>query len=320
MRTVRKNQIKTIYKFTYSFLRKIRYDHVSSFAGHAALFLLMSLFPMVLFCVSMFQYLPIHSDVFSSYILTVMPEGLTPLFEQVLQEAYKESTTIMVKSVTMLVMLFCASKGVYAMMIGINAVYGIRETRNIFVIYFLAIIYVIGLFAMLGLMMVLIVLGNNLFHGLIHFFPVLETFRGLFQYGKYLCMLVLLMIFFLTLYMTMPNRKSKLRYELPGAVFSTVAWLAFSWVFSFYISHFANFSLTYGSLATIIIFIYWMYGSMNIVFIGGEINVVLRTFVEYGYNYKNVYEYYKDEYEDDLLKGNVFELLKGNVFALFTRW
>ncbi|MBD5452253.1 MAG: YihY/virulence factor BrkB family protein [Lachnospiraceae bacterium] len=291
-------------------MRKIRYDHVSSFAGHAALFILMSLFPMVLFCVSMFQHLPIDSNVISSYILTVMPQGLTPLLEQVLQEAYMESTTVMVKSITMLVMLFCASRGVYAVIIGINAVYGIRETRNVVVIYALAITYVIAFFVMLGLLMVLIVLGNHLFYGLIHFFPPLEAFRGYFQYGKYLCMLVVLLIFFLTLYMTMPNRKSKLRYEVPGAVFSTAAWLAFSWAFSFYISYYANYSLTYGSLATIIIFICWLYGTMNIVFIGGEINVVLRMYVEYNYNYRNVYEYYKDEYEGDLLKGNVFELLK----------
>ena len=42
---------------------------------------------MVLFCVSMFQHLPLNSNVISSNILTVMPEGLTPLLEQVLQEA-----------------------------------------------------------------------------------------------------------------------------------------------------------------------------------------------------------------------------------------
>ena len=310
MRTLRKRHIKILYELIYSFMRKIRYDHVSSFAGHAALFILMSLFPMVLFCVSMFQHLPLDSNIISSYVLTVMPEGLTPLLEQVLQEAYMESTTVMVKSITMLVMLFCASRGVYAVIIGINAVYGIRETRNVVVIYVLAITYVIAFFVMLGLLIVLIVLGNYLFHGLIHFFPPLEAFRGYFQYGKYLCMLVVLLIFFLTLYMTLPNRKSKLRYEVPGAVFSTVAWLAFSWAFSFYISYYANYSLTYGSLATIIIFICWLYGTMNIVFIGGEINVVLRMYVEYNYNYRNVYEYYKDEYEGDLLKGNVFELLK----------
>lgn len=308
-----KRRIRTTYEIIYSFMRKIRYDHVSSFAGHAALFLLMSLFPMAMFCVSIFQYLPLHSGTVSSYIITVMPGGLRPLLEQILQEAYTESTTVMVKSVTMLVMLFCASKGVYAVLIGMNAVYGIRETRNIFVIYLLAIVYVIAFFAMFGLMLVLIVLGNNLFNGLMYFVPQLVMFQNIFTYGKYLCMLVLLMIFFLIIYMTVPNRKSKLRYELPGAAFSTVAWLVFSWAFSFYIGHYANYSVTYGSLATIVIFILWLYGTMNIVFIGAELNVVLRTFVEYGYNYKRVYEYYKDEYQGDLLKGNVlehFELIK----------
>ncbi len=313
MQIVTKRRIRTTYEIIYSFMRKIRYDHVSSFAGHAALFLLMSLFPMAMFCVSIFQYLPVHSGTVSSYIMTVMPGGLRPLLEQILQEAYTESTTVMVKSVTMLVMLFCASKGVYAVLIGMNAVYGIRETRNIFVIYLLAIVYVIAFFAMFGLMLVLIVLGNNLFNGLMYFVPQLVMFQNLFKYGKYLCMLVLLIIFFLIIYMTVPNRKSKLRYELLGAAFSTVAWLVFSWAFSFYIGHYANYSVTYGSLATIVIFILWLYGTMNIVFIGAELNVVLRTFVEYGYNYKRVYEYYKDEYQGDLLKGNVlehFELIK----------
>ncbi len=211
--------MKTAYEIAYSFMRKIRYDHVSSFAGHAALFILMSLFPMAIFCVSVFQYLPLDAQIVSSYIMTVIPEDLKPLMDRILQEAYTESTTVMVKSVTMLVMLFCASKGVYAVLIGMNAVYGIRETRNIFVIYLLAIVYVVAFFAMLGLMMLLIVLGNHLFNGLMYFIPQLGVFQSLFGYGKYLCMLVLLMVFFLTVYMTVPNRKSKLRYELLGAVF-----------------------------------------------------------------------------------------------------
>lgn len=307
MQGVKRKKLRIIYEVAYSFMRKIRYDHVSSFAGHASLFILMSLFPMVMFCVSMFQYLPVDSVTVTSYALTVMPGGLTPLLEQILQEAYTESTTVMVKSVTMIVMLFCASKGVYAVIIGMNAVYGIRETRNIVAIYMLAIVYVAAFFSVLGLMLVLIVIGNNLFNGLVSFVPWLVMFRDIFRYGKYLCMIVLLIIFFMMLYMTVPNRKSKLRYEFAGAVFSTTAWLLFSWAFSFYISNYANYSVTYGSLATIVIFILWLYGTMNIVFIGAEINVVLRTFAEYGYNYRRAYEYYKDEYHGDLLKGNVLE-------------
>ena len=298
---ITKKNLQTVYDITFSFITKVKYDHVSSFAGHAALFLLMSLFPMAMFCISMFSYLPIDTVRFTQYLINIIPEGFTPLLNQILEEAYAESTTMM-KSFTIIVMLFCASKGVYAVIIGMNAVYGIRETRSTPLLYALAVSYVVILFAAIGLMMVQIVLGNNIFNWLLQFVPGLSVFSSLFRYGKYLCMLVVLIIFFLLIYMNVPNRRSKIRYEFFGALFSTIAWLVFSWAFSFYISNFGNYSVTYGSLATVVIFILWLYGTMNIIFVGAEMNVVLRKFAEYGYNYQRAYAYYKDKYHGELLR------------------
>ncbi len=300
-RRITRKDMKTIYEITYSFMAKVRYDHVSSFAGHAALFLLMSLFPMAMYCISIFSYLPIDTGRFTQYLLTIIPEGFTPLLNQILAEAYEESTTMM-KSFTIIVMLFCASKGVYAVIIGMNAVYGIRETRGMPLLYALAVSYVVIFFAAIGLMMVLIVLGNNIFNWLLQFVPGMAVFSNLFRYGKYLCMLIFLLVFFLLIYMNVPNRRSKIRCEFLGALFSTIAWLVYSWVFSFYISNFANYSVTYGSLATVVVFILWLYGTMNIIFVGAEMNVVLRKIAEYGYNYKRAYEYYKDKYHGELFK------------------
>lgn len=298
---ITRKKIKTVYEITYSFITKVKYDHVSSFAGHAALFLLMSLFPMAMFCISMFSYLPIDTGRFTRYLINIIPEGFTPLLNQILAEAYAESTTMM-KSFTIIVMLFCASKGVYAVIIGMNAVYGIRETRGMLLLYALAVSYVVIFFAAISLMMILIVLGNNIFNWLLQFLPGMAVFSDLFRYGKYLCMVVFLIVFFLMIYMNVPNRRSKIRYEFLGALFSTIAWLVYSWAFSFYISNFANYSVTYGSLATVVIFILWLYGTMNIIFVGAEMNVVLRKFAEYGYNYKRAYEYYKDKYHGELLR------------------
>ena len=298
---ITKKNLQTVYDITFSFITKVKYDHVSSFAGHAALFLLMSLFPMAMFCISMFSYLPIDTVRFTQYLINIIPEGFTPLLNQILEEAYAESTTMM-KSFTIIVMLFCASKGVYAVIIGMKAVYGIRETRSTPLLDALAVSYVVILFAAIGLMMVLIVLGNNIFNWLLQFVPGLSVFSSLFRYGKYLCMLVVLIIFFLLIYMNVPNRRSKIRYEFFGALFSTIAWLVFSWAFSFYISNFGNYSVTYGSLATVVIFILWLYGTMNIIFVGAEMNVVLRKFAEYGYNYQRAYAYYKDKYHGELLR------------------
>ncbi len=308
-RRITRKEIRAVYEIAYSFVRKVKFDHVSSFAGHAALFLLMSIFPMAMFCISIFSYLPIDMGRLTQYLLTIIPEGSLPLVNQILAEAYAESTTMMT-SFTMIVMLFCASKGVYAVIIGMNAVYGIRETRGTMLLYALAAAYVVIFFAAIGLMMILIVLGNNIFNWLLRFIPDMIAFDSLFRYGKYLCMLVFLILFFLLVYMNVPNRRSKIRYEFFGALFSTIAWLAYSWAFSFYISNYANYSVTYGSLAAVVIFILWLYGTMNIVFVGAEINVVLRKFAEYGYNYKRAYEYYKDKYHGELLgqRGTVIRL------------
>lgn len=224
-----------------------------------------------------------------------------PLVNQILEEAYAGSTAVM-QSFSIIVMLFCASKGVYAVIIGMNAVYGIRETRGTPLLYALAVSYVVIFFAAIGLMMILIVLGNNIFNWLLQFAPGMAVFSNLFRYGKYLCMIVFLIIFFLLIYMNVPNRRSKIRYEFFGSLFSAIAWLVYSWAFSFYISNFANYSVTYGSLATVVIFILWLYGTMNIIFVGAEMNVVLRKYAEYGYNYRRAYEYYKDKYHGELLR------------------
>lgn len=301
----RKVSKREVVQIILSFSRKIKYDHVSSFAGHAALFLLMSLFPMVMFFISMFQYMPLDSSALTDYVSEVIPDSLMPLLNQIAAEAYAGGTVV-VRSFSMVVTLFCASKGVYAIIIGMNAVYGIRETRSIVVLYAIAIFYVVIFFGMIGLMVVLIVFGNKLYEMVMRFVPTLEAFQVMYSVGKYVGMLFVVMLFFLAIYITVPNRKSRCRYEAAGALFSTIVWLIFSWAFSFYIDNYAHYSITYGSLATIVIFILWLYGTMNIVFVGAEINVVLRKFAEYGYNYKRAYVYFSDEYEGDLLKERDF--------------
>ena len=67
---ITRKEIRTVYEIGYSFVRKVKFDHVSSFAGHAALFLLMSIFPMAMFCISVFSHLPIDMGRLTQYLLT----------------------------------------------------------------------------------------------------------------------------------------------------------------------------------------------------------------------------------------------------------
>lgn len=304
---LKKDIKKEIIEAVFSFTKKIRYDYVSSFSAHAALFLLISIFPMLMFFVSVFRFLPINTGLAMEYFLSIIPDTLVDFLRALIVEAYAEEASAL-RSLTLLVTLVCASKGVYAIIIGMNAVYGIRETRNFVVLYAIAVVYVVAFFTILGLLMLFVIFGNHIYERLITFVPEFEKFAFLFSAWKYIFLTVILFVFFLMIYLNIPNRKSKIRYELVGALFSTIVTVAFSWIFAFYIENYANYARTYGSLATIVIFILWMYGTMYIVFIGAEINVVLRKFSEYGYNYHQAYEYYNNEYEGDLMMEKNFRI------------
>jgi len=61
---------------------------------------------------------------------------------------------------------------------------------------------------------------------------------------------------------------------LPGAALATVLWFASTLVFGFYLRHFANYDVIYGSVATAIALLIWLYIVSTVVLIGAEFNAV----------------------------------------------
>jgi membrane protein len=61
---------------------------------------------------------------------------------------------------------------------------------------------------------------------------------------------------------------------LPGAALATVLWFASTMVFGFYLRHFANYDVIYGSVATAIALLIWLYIVSVVVLIGAEFNAV----------------------------------------------
>ena len=74
-----------------------------------------------------------------------------------------------------------------------------------------------------------------------------------------------------------PDRRSKrARWIWPGAIIATVLWLLTCVIFSFYVERLGQFEATFGSLATAIVMLLWMYNSALIVVLGATINAELQ--------------------------------------------
>lgn len=59
-------------------------------------------------------------------------------------------------------------------------------------------------------------------------------------------------------------------------MFATLAWLAVTYGFSFYISNFGNYSATYGSIGGVIILMLWLYFTGIILIFGGVLNATMQ--------------------------------------------
>ena len=72
-------------------------------------------------------------------------------------------------------------------------------------------------------------------------------------------------------------------YQIPGAVFSAVVWYIFSWLFSLYVDMSGSFSI-YGSIATPLIMMMWLYFCITIFLIGAFINRFFHPVVKVIYD------------------------------------
>lgn len=90
----------------------------------------------------------------------------------------------------------------------------------------------------------------------------------------YLVPLGITIIAFTLIYKILPNTFVRWRIAFAGGVFAGLLWEAAKIAFSFYLSHFANYSAVYGSIAAVILFLVWIYYSSIIIVIGAEFTSV----------------------------------------------
>ena len=72
------------------------------------------------------------------------------------------------------------------------------------------------------------------------------------------------------------RKKGARYYTWPGAIFATFGIVAMSLIFSGFIAVSARYSLVYGSLASVILLMYWIYLICQVIYIGAALNVSLR--------------------------------------------
>ncbi|HEV8653225.1 MAG TPA: YihY/virulence factor BrkB family protein [Actinomycetes bacterium] len=255
---------------------EIRDDKVPLISAGVAYYALLSLFPAIIALVSVYGLVADPGDVRAQVnnLASIIPEGSRTLITDQLTALTSTAGAGLSLGAAfgILTALWSASSGMKALITGINIAYGEPESRKFLKLRGLALLLTLGailtMAIALGVIVVLPVLIDHVFG------PVGGTVVGILRWP----FLALLMIVGLAvLYRLAPDRDDpKWRWVTPGSVVATVLWVLASMGFSFYASHFGNYSKTYGSLGAVVILLFWLYLSAFVVLVGAEVNAEME--------------------------------------------
>ena len=266
--------LRSVLRLIRAFIQKINNDGISALSAHAAFFVIISFFPFVMFLLTLLSYLPFFTETLTTVKLDLLPGAVSTLILQAFTElSDRANGTIL--SVTVIIALWSASRGVLSVMRGLNSIHSIRETRNYVFTRIMAALYTVVFALLLLVMMLIFVFGNQLTLWLTECFPLLGEFALLIISLRTAVGIAVLIFFFLIIFIFLPNRKTGILRELPGAVLTAAGWVGFSFLFSFYVDNLSNYTAIYGSLTAIVLCMLWLYACMYILFIGAEINAIL---------------------------------------------
>lgn len=256
---------------------KFTRDEMTVYAAQASFFIVLSAFPFVMMLMTVVQLIPnLDAQDVGATLLALVPDvrAIAPLVQQAVSDLYTNSPGT-VLSITIIVALWSASKGMLGMERGLNRVNECQIHRSYLMSHLVCMGYTLVFLLSCILSLLLIVFGNAIQSFLDSTFPIVADITRNILHFRTLLAVVILTGCFTGIYTYLPHRKLSPRSQLPGAVFATAGWLVSSFGFSIYFNHFSRFSYMYGSLTAVILLMLWIYLCICILFLGAEINVHL---------------------------------------------
>jgi membrane protein len=253
--------------------RKILADNCFGQAAQLAYYFLFALFPFLLFLTTLLAYIPVPQllDQIMNLLTRALPgEALSLVQDHVHTLVSQQRSGLL--SFGIIAALWTASSAILAIADGINHAYDVEESRPWWKVRGMAMLLVIGLSLFMIAATVLLIFGPQLGSWIANGVGLGEVFALTWNIARWPVSIVLLMFGLALLYYVAPDAKQSWRWVTPGSVVVVVGWIITSLGFSYYVTNFASYNATYGSIGTVIVLLTWLYLIGVFILIGGEVN------------------------------------------------
>jgi membrane protein len=258
---------------------EFRRDHLTDLAAGLTYYATLSAVPALILLVAILGLLgPDTTTQLTNQIQAIAPGSSAELVRNLIGQAQANRTGAGIGAIVGLVVaLWSASGYVAAFMRASNVIYDIGEGRPIWKTVPIRIGLTVLAVVVIVLSVVIVVVSGPVAQQVGDLIGAGDTAVLVWNIVKWPVLLVLVSVLLAIMFWASPNAKQAgIEWVSPGGVIAVVIWVGASALFALYVTHFASYDRTYGSMAGVVIFLVWLWLTNIALLLGAEVNAELE--------------------------------------------
>lgn len=256
--------------------QRMSHDNLSLVAAGVAFYAMFAIFPALGALVSIYG---LFGD---AHVVQTQVQQLTALLPSETGKLLNDAlTSLLAKPASSLnsglllslgIAVWGARAGTSSLMAGLNIACEMEEKRSIWLSEGTALGLALGaiVFAIVALTTVAII------PLIISYLPVSAALSSWLNYARWPVLAAFILLALDVIYRYAPSRSApRWRFLSTGTLLAAALWIAGSWLFSVYVTHFGTYDATYGPLGAVVVLLLWFWLSALIVLLGATVDVII---------------------------------------------
>ena len=259
-------------------VREFQVDNLKDWAAALTYYSVLSIFPALLVLISLVDLAgPSTIERLLDNLGQVAPGSVNQILEGAINNLRQtRGSAGLLALVGLAVALWSASNYIAAFMRASNAIYDVPEGRPVWKTLPIRVAVTVVVMVLLAVSAVAVVATGGLADRIGRLLGLGSAVVTAWDLVKWPVLLLLISFLFALLYWASPNAKQGFRWVTPGGLLAVVVWVVASAGFALYVANFGSYNKTYGSLASVIIFLVWLWLSNTAILLGAELNAELE--------------------------------------------
>ena len=260
----------------YLLIRRYLRHNVGIQSAALAFYLLFMIFPFLIFISALLGLLRLDVAAILQALAEILPNEIIEFIEVYLTYV-SENPSPRLLVFGLLFSIYFPMRATNSLMRSVRTAYHLGPPKGAVLHRLKTLLYTVMLIVTIAVTVALSTIGERVLTYAVHHFRLPLFAAELWSKLRFPMVAVVGFFALYFLYALAQDSRQPWRNIWPGTVGALAAWVALSWLYSFYVDNIANYSLLYGSIGTVIVLMIWLYMTAATLIMGAELNGTLMS-------------------------------------------